>query len=316
MSSRVLFLVANGVVRPEEILGLTFTRKASSELGVRIRKRLRLLQNTPLFEAIRHQRSKDNLDQNFVLDVPVMTYHSYAGRILGEHALRCGIDAPDEPIGEAQLWQMAHELVTNWHDETFRSESAVETVVKDVLALSSMILEHEVNQGEIFNRTTEITHDILEHLAQIEAQGSKSNEQVRRVQTVLSQRLDIFPMAHALIEQRKRAGLLSFDDQMSLAARIASQFPDVGEIERSRYKVVLLDEYQDTSQSQVRALSHLFGGGHPVMAVGDPCQAIYTWRGASAGTIGAFAQNFPLKDGGAPNVFSLPTTYRNEKKHS
>jgi DNA helicase-2/ATP-dependent DNA helicase PcrA len=67
----------------------------------------------------------------------------------------------------------------------------------------------------------------------------------------------------------------------------------VGALERAKYPVVLLDEYQDTSQSQVRMLSALFGGGHPVTAVGDPCQSIYTWRGASAGTIGAFNKNFP-----------------------
>jgi DNA helicase-2/ATP-dependent DNA helicase PcrA len=69
---------------------------------------------------------------------------------------------------------------------------------------------------------------------------------------------------------------------MAIAADIATQFPDVGELERKNYKVVLLDEYQDTSQSQLRMLSALFGNGHPVMAVGDPSQAIYTWRGASA----------------------------------
>ena len=43
MSARVLYLVANEIVRADEILGLTFTRKAAGELNVRIRKRLRRL---------------------------------------------------------------------------------------------------------------------------------------------------------------------------------------------------------------------------------------------------------------------------------
>ena len=43
MSNRVLYLVANGFVTPDQILGLTFTRKAAGELSVRIRQRLRQL---------------------------------------------------------------------------------------------------------------------------------------------------------------------------------------------------------------------------------------------------------------------------------
>src|SRR3712207_9253045 len=64
---------------------------------------------------------------------------------------------------------------------------------------------------------------------------------------------------------------------------------------RSRWQVVLLDEYQDTSVGQLRMLEALFGGrtGHPVLAVGDPRQSIYGWRGASAGTIERFPRTFP-----------------------
>ncbi len=61
--------------------------------------------------------------------------------------------------------------------------------------------------------------------------------------------------------------------------------------------MVLLDEYQDTSHAQVVLLQSLFGDGHPVTAVGDPCQSIYGWRGASAGTLDRFPAAFPRLDG-------------------
>jgi DNA helicase-2/ATP-dependent DNA helicase PcrA len=64
----------------------------------------------------------------------------------------------------------------------------------------------------------------------------------------------------------------------------------------------------------VRLLSALFGGGHPVTAVGDPCQSIYTWRGASSGTISAFNTNFPKATGATGReVYELLTTYRNDE---
>ena len=58
-------------------------------------------------------------------------------------------------------------------------------------------------------------------------------------------------------------------------------------------RVVLLDEYQDTSIAQRVLLQRIFGEGHPVMAVGDPCQAIYGWRGASVDNIEDFPEHFP-----------------------
>ena len=75
--------------------------------------------------------------------------------------------------------------------------------------------------------------------------------------------------------------------------------PEVGAVERDRFRVVLLDEYQDTSHAQVVLLRSLFGGGHPVTAVGDPCQSIYGWRGACAGTLDRFPTEFPAATGGA-----------------
>ncbi|CAB4662614.1 MAG: AAA family ATPase [Actinobacteria bacterium] len=295
MSARVLYLVANGILQPNEILGLTFTRKAAGELGVRIRGRLRQL------------RAAGLLPQNIAIDASVMTYHSYAGRILSEHGIRYGIDASEEPLGDAAIWQMASDLVTHWQDEEFRSTSALSTVIKDVIGLTRLVLEHECSSEKIIAASLPI-------LEKIESLGSKSNAEVRKVQEVLKARISILPMVEKFIEKRNNEGLLSFDDQMSLAAKISIHHLDVAELERSRYKLVLLDEYQDTSQSQVRMLSALFGKAHPVMAVGDPCQAIYTWRGAAAGTIGAFNKNFPKGVGqNGPKQFSLSTTFRNDK---
>ena len=85
----------------------------------------------------------------------------------------------------------------------------------------------------------------------------------------------------------------------------------MGAAERGRYQVVLLDEYQDTSHAQLVLLRALFGGGHPVTAVGDPCQSIYGWRGASAGNLRRFATDFPARSGASAPVRLLSTSFRN-----
>jgi len=80
---------------------------------------------------------------------------------------------------------------------------------------------------------------------------------------------------------------------------------------------VLLDEFQDTSHAQLELMRALFGGGHPVTAVGDPCQSIYGWRGASAGNMRRFADQFPPAGaamGVGAEVRLLSTSFRNTGK--
>ena len=295
MAARVIYLVANGFARPDQILGLTFTRKAAGELAIRIRTRLRQLRAAKL------------IPENTPLEVSVTTYHSYAARLLSEHSIRFGIDADISPMGDAAMWQLANDVVRNWDDATYTNESAINTVVSDLLGLAKLMLEHQV-------RPDAIEAADLAVLQELSKMSGDLNDQVRKVNRVLTQRIGLLPMVESFIKRRQQSGQLSFDDQMSLAADIAVNFADVGELERAKYSVVLLDEYQDTSQSQVRMLSSLFGAGHPVMAVGDPCQAIYTWRGASAGTINSFNSYFPKVSGqNGAERYSLLTTFRNDK---
>ncbi len=104
--------------------------------------------------------------------------------------------------------------------------------------------------------------------------------------------------------------VIDHGDQVAIAALIAVRHPEVGAAERGRYQVVLLDEYQDTSHAQLVLLRALFGGGHPVTAVGDPCQSIYGWRGASAGNLRRFGRDFPVVSGSGRGRAASPADVR------
>jgi len=104
-------------------------------------------------------------------------------------------------------------------------------------------------------------------------------------------------------EAKRARGALDFGDLVALAARVANEIPLAAEVERQRFKVVLLDEFQDTSHAQLVLFSRLFGGGHAVTAVGDPNQSIYGFRGASAGQLFHFVREFPVRvDAGPPDT--------------
>ena len=116
-------------------------------------------------------------------------------------------------------------------------------------------------------------------------------------------------LAREYDRQKRRRGVIDFSDQVAGALQIVRGHPAVAAELRDRYRVVLLDEYQDTSVVQTDLLAALFAST-AVMAVGDPHQSIYGWRGASAGNLGGFAAAF---SDGEVATYSLLTSWRNSR---
>ena len=303
MTQRVLWLVVNGVVAPQEILGLTFTRKAAGELARRIREHLSELRRAKPEWFIQHNQLPIDIS------VDVSTYHSYAGRTLSEYGIRMGIDTDGEPLGEAAAWQLTDTIVNSFEEVEFSIQRhKPDYIVEAVMSLSGELGEHDAQLSDLRQQTDKFR-------AQLLAVTIGSNDSVRSALEIAEERLSILPMVARVDQMRLENGQFTFNDQMSYAAKLVKEIPEIAVIERAKYKVVLLDEYQDTSYSQVRFLSSLFGkdgsgNDHCVTAVGDPNQAIYGWRGASAETMASFKEVF----GENVREFNLLTTWRNDQK--
>lgn len=105
-------------------------------------------------------------------------------------------------------------------------------------------------------------------------------------------------------------GVLDYAELMHNTVALASKERD-GRALREAYRLVVVDEYQDTDPAQVRLLRELARGGAQVVAVGDPDQAIYGFRGADITGIGSFADTFRHPVTGAPaRIEVLRTTRR------
>ena len=80
--------------------------------------------------------------------------------------------------------------------------------------------------------------------------------------------------------------------------------------ERQAYDVVLVDEYQDTDPAQEDLLHALAGDGRELIAVGDPDQSIYGFRGADIRAVRRFPDRFRAPDGSPAKVIALRTCRR------
>ncbi|MFF2212381.1 UvrD-helicase domain-containing protein [Streptomyces antibioticus] len=281
MAARVVWLVGTGQVAPEQVLGLTFTNKAAGELAERVR--------TALVRA--GVTDPDVIDPDNPPGEPVIsTYHAFAGRLLTDHGLRIGLEPTARLLADATRYQLAARVLREAPGPYPSLTRSFADLVSDLLALDAELAEHLVRPEDL--RTWDA--GLLTAL-----EGAKlTNADLRKVPETAAARRELADLVLRYRAAKRERDLLDFGDQIALAAQLG-QIPEAGRILRDEFRVVLLDEYQDTSVAQRILLAGLFGGGtgHPVTAVGDPCQAIYGWRGASVANLDDFPDHFAHADG-------------------
>jgi DNA helicase-2/ATP-dependent DNA helicase PcrA len=306
MAARVVWLVANGYASPDQVLGLTFTRKAAGQLLRRVRSRLARLAGVGM--ATEGQAAHEPAA------AAVSTYHAFAGSLLREYGLLLPIEPDSRLLSETELWQLAFDVVSGYRGDlhTVKTPAAVTAMV---LRLWSQLTEHLVDTEQLRD-----IHLELERLVHTLPAGPYQRERgpsqwLLRMLATQTERAELVPLVDALHRRMRSENVMDFGLQMALAAQLASRCPQVGAQLRERYRVVLLDEYQDTGHAQRVALSALFGRGVDdelaLTAVGDPIQSIYGWRGASATNLPRFATDFPRSDGTPAPILELRTSWRN-----
>ncbi|NUK75586.1 ATP-dependent helicase, partial [Streptomyces lunaelactis] len=295
MAARVVWLVGTGQVAPEQVLGLTFTNKAAGELAERVRKALVRAGVT----------DPDAIDPDNPPGEPrISTYHAFAGQLLTDHGLRIGLEPTARLLADATRYQLAARVLREAPGPYPSLTRSFPSLVSDLLALDAELAEHLVRPEQLAAYDAELLRTLQS--------ARLSNAELRKVPEAAAARRELLELTVRYREAKRARDLLDFGDQIALSAELALTRPEVGTILRDEFRVVLLDEYQDTSVAQRLLLSGLFGqgAGHPVTAVGDPCQAIYGWRGASVANLDDFPAHFAYPDDRLATRFSLSENRR------
>ncbi len=301
MAARVVWLVGSEQVGRDHVLGLTFTRKAATELGARVAA------------ALDHAGlGGDGGDDATEL---VATYDAFAGRLLNDYGLYGGIEPGMRLISGAERFRLGSRVVARAAGPFAELGSlSPATVTKRLLDLSAELRSHLVTPEAVERQADSF-------LAALDGAPSNSRgnvyKNVAQAAAAVRQRLELLTLVRDYEAVKAELGYCEFADQMAWAAELAADVSWLPEAVRTDYQVVLLDEYQDTSAAQAVLLRRLFSGpdpergrGHPVTAVGDPCQAIYGWRGAATSNIGEFSVQFPCADGTPAASYQLTVNRR------
>jgi len=257
MAQRILHLVESGQARPHEVLGLTFTNKASRNLKERVREVL----------------GPD-------ADATIATYHSFGASLVADHPLELDLDPGTQVLNRAQSWQL---LFGVFDEFRFRRRATLspQFLLNDALELASRCADHLVAIEAV----------------EADCRRVISDGRWPGMRETAAKRLELCQVVAAYERRKRARNLVDFGDQVALAVRLLTDHPDVAEAYRQAHPVVLLDEYQDTNFAQRRLLELLYrtraGEASAVTAVGDDMQSIYGFRGAHLANILRFHEHFP-----------------------
>ncbi|MEV7771593.1 ATP-dependent DNA helicase [Kitasatospora sp. NPDC086791] len=257
---------------PERILVLTFSRKAAMELRDRMSGRLGSSAAAP----------------------QATTFHSFCYALLRAHQDPRDYAEPLRLLSGPEQDVMVRELLAGGAEDARLGSSRIAWPLDLRACLTTRGFADEVRA--VLARSREL--------------GLGEAELERFAQGV--QRPDWAAAAHFLadyLDVLDLRGVLDYAELVHRAVLLAER-PEVEEELRRRYDVVFVDEYQDTDPSQVRLLRRLAGGGRDLVAVGDPDQSIYAFRGADINGILDFPQTFRRADGGPAEVKVLRVSRR------
>ncbi len=255
ITRRIAWLIASGRARPDEILALTFTDKAAREMEERV----------------------DHLLPYGVVSTNIMTFHALGDHILRDQALEIGIS----------------------------TDFQVMTGFQQIIFMQQILPELELDYYAPLGNPYQFLGALAQHFSRLKDEcitvgryQEFANAKIRAAQSetekVEAERVRELAFAYGVYTTQARSqAKLDFGDQISLTIELFQHRPNVLTSYQSRYKYIMVDEYQDTNFAQNELVKMLSEKHHNLMVVGDDDQSIYRFRGAAIANILDFKAQHP-----------------------
>jgi DNA helicase-2/ATP-dependent DNA helicase PcrA len=253
---RIARLIEQGRAQPEEILALTYTVAAATEMRDRV--------HTLLGKPIRS-----------------LTFHDYCLDLLKLHGQNFGV------LDDKDLWIYLRKRIHELHLQHYVRAANVAQFLNDLLGFLCRCHDELV--------TPEKYAEYVARLERGESQFprvAKSKQQLSDAEVIA--RCQEIARVYATAERWLREeNLGTFSHMITRAHAMLAGDATVLAAERARTRFVLVDEFQDANFAQIQILALLRGAEGNVFSVGDPDQAIYRFRGASSAAFHLFRRHFP-----------------------
>lgn len=255
ITERIAYLIAKKKARPEEILALTFTQKASREMEERV----------------------DLLVPYGATSMWISTFHGFCDRVLRAEALILGLNPGYTLLTESESIQLVQNHIFEFPLSKLRPLGNPTKFVEGMIAHFSRLKDEDISQAD------------YETWAQQQVKGAVLQEESEQA----AQYLELARAMKTYEEIKIKENVLDFSDLVEKTLLLFRNHPSVLAKYQRQFRYVLVDEYQDTNFAQNELAMLLARPENNLNVCGDDDQSIYKWRGAAISNIIQFRKQFP-----------------------
>lgn len=256
ISHRISWLVEQVHANPDEILALTFTEKAATEMEERV----------------------DRLLPMGYVDLWISTFHSFCERILKEHAIDIGLPHEFKLLNEVDALLLMRRNFDRFKLDYYKPRGNPTRFIKALLQHFSRVKDEMVT-----------VKDYLKHANDFRKKIGEDSDEISEADRLLEVANAYQVYQEILLEN----SVFDFADLVSYTVELFKKRPNILKKYRDQFKFILVDEFQDTNRIQYELVKLLTEPLNNLTVVGDDDQSIYKFRGASLSNIMKFREDFP-----------------------
>lgn len=254
ITSKICRLIEENLAKPEEILALTFTDKAAAEMQTRV----------------------DQLTNIGYADPNISTFHAFCQKILERHAIDIGLSNSFKLLTDTAGWILLHKNLEKLNLDYYRPLGNPTKHIHELLKHFSKLKDELITPAE--------------YLAYAENDSKKSGAENLDEKTRITELANAYHTYNQLLLDN---ALLDFGDLLFYTVKLFRERPNVLKMFQSKFKYILVDEFQDVNYSQYELIKLLADDKSQLTVVGDDDQSIYAFRGASVSNILRFKDDYP-----------------------
>ncbi len=254
ITQRIVNLISKKLALPEEILAVTFTEKAASEMEERV----------------------DKLLEFGYVDLWISTFHSFCERVLRENALDIGLPPDFKILDNTAGWLLARQNLDKFDLNYYRALGNPTKFIQALISHFSHCKDQEV-----------YPENYLEYADELKTTDNGIEDQETERIKEVAEAYHVYQ--RILLEN----SALDFGDLINYCLKLFKKRPLILKKYQEKFKYILVDEFQDTNWAQYELIKLLAEPKNNLTVCADDDQAIYRWRGASFSNIIKFQEDFP-----------------------
>jgi len=255
ITHRIAYLISSKKAKPEEILAVTFTEKAANEMEERV----------------------DILIPYSYSFVEISTFNSFGERVLRDYGIEIGYPPDFKLLDEVQQAIFLREHLFEFPLDYYRPLSSPSKYIQDILLAIKKLKQEDIKPKEFIKFAERFEQEAIDDA---ERERALKDLEVARVYKAYQDRLE-------------SEGMIDFEDQVVLVVDLFRKRPSILEFFQTKYRYILVDEFQDTNYIQFELLKLLAARHRNLTVVGDDDQSIFRFRGASLANIRNFRKIYP-----------------------